>query len=93
MYNLRRESDGAGDSGGMSTAIWLDGSEIKFAHNARPVVGVAMRVGAIGARSYQNQDWWQTTVITEILEENDHYVKFKTTNSIYEWWTPKEDEE
>ena len=93
MYNLRRERDGAGDGGAMSMALWLEDSEVKIEHNARPRVGVAMRVGSFHARSYHSQDWWQTTVITEIIEESDHYVKFKTGNSIYEWWTPKEDEE
>ena len=27
---------------------------------------------------------WQTTTITEILEQRDDYIKFKTGNSIYE---------
>lgn len=27
---------------------------------------------------------WQTTQITEILEEKEHYIKFKTLNSTYE---------
>ena len=27
---------------------------------------------------------WQTTVVTEIVEQRDSYVKFKTTNSVYE---------
>jgi hypothetical protein len=27
---------------------------------------------------------WQTTVITEIIEEKENYVKFRTGNSIYE---------
>ena len=85
MFSLRRESDGEGDSGGMSTAMWLEGDEVKAEHNARPRVGVAIRVGAIGARTYQFQDWWQTTLITEILEEREDYVRFRTTNSIYEW--------
>ena len=26
---------------------------------------------------------WQTTTVTEILEQNDEYVKFKTNNSVY----------
>lgn len=30
-------------------------------------------------------DCWQTTEITEILEEKEDYIKFKTLNSIYEW--------
>lgn len=29
--------------------------------------------------------WWQTTEVTEILEDTENYVKFKTKNSIYEW--------
>ena len=27
---------------------------------------------------------WQTTTVTEIIEQRDGYVKFKTTNSVYE---------
>jgi hypothetical protein len=27
---------------------------------------------------------WQTTIITEILEQREEYIKFKTKNSIYE---------
>jgi len=27
---------------------------------------------------------WQTTPITEIIEQEDHYIKFKTQNSNYE---------
>ena len=27
---------------------------------------------------------WQTTPVTEILEQRDGYVKFKTKNSVYE---------
>ena len=27
---------------------------------------------------------WQTTVITEIVEERESYIKFKTDNSVYE---------
>ena len=29
---------------------------------------------------------WQTTIITEIVEERDDYIKFKTQNSNYELW-------
>ena len=29
---------------------------------------------------------WQTTLITEILEQKEGYVKFKTRNSTYELW-------
>ena len=90
MYSLRRESDGAGDSGSMSTAIWRgEGGEIHTEYNARPRVGAVIRVGTMLTRSYRVQDWWQTTTITEILEERENYVRFRTSNSIYEWWTPE----
>jgi hypothetical protein len=32
---------------------------------------------------------WQTTSVTEIIEEKEDYVKFKTKNSIYELFTLK----
>jgi hypothetical protein len=85
MYSLKRESDNAGDSGGMSLALWPDGDEVMHERNARPRVGVAMRVGAVYARTYQEQDWWQTTIITEILEDREDYVRFRTENSVYVW--------
>ena len=49
-----------------------------------------MRVGSAMARSYSAQDWWQTSVITEILEDRinedgTEYVRFTTGSSIYEW--------
>ena len=96
-YSLRRTRDGAGDSGGMSdaiTPIWDDGQneviDKTVENNARPKVGAVMKVGSLIARSYSAQDWWQTTLITEILEERTEedgteYVRFKTGNSEYEW--------
>ena len=29
---------------------------------------------------------WQTTTITEIVEEREDYIKFNTLNSVYELW-------
>ena len=50
-----------------------------------------MLVGSITARSYSDKDYWMTTEVTEILEEKiekdgQKYFKFKTGNSIYEYW-------
>ena len=95
-YWMYRTRDGRGDSGSMSMAlipIYGENSrvvDIKYLDNARPQIGYVMRVGSGIARSYSAQDWWQTTVITEILEDTvnedgSEYVKFKTGNSIYEW--------
>ncbi len=65
-------------------------TDVQYVHDARPQVGYVMRVGSVYARSFTAQDWWQTTVITEILEDKinedgSEYVKFRTGNSIYEW--------
>lgn len=95
-YSLRRTRDGAGDSGLMSdavTPIWDSNGKLVdkiIKHCARPQVGAVMVVGSPFARSYSAQDWWQTTPITEILEERTEddgveYVRFKTGNSEYEW--------
>ena len=86
MYSLRRESDGAGDSGGMSLALWIgEDGQVQEQYNARPKVGVALRVGSVYARTYQDQDWWQTSLITEILVDREDYVRFRTGNSTYVW--------
>ena len=43
------------------------------------------RVGRSLIMSPFNQFFtWQTTVITEIMEEKENYIKFKTGNSVYE---------
>jgi len=88
MAKLRRTSDGAGDEGGLSMAIkWNDDNTYKETVSDRPTVGCSMYVGAVTARTYQHQDYWLTTEITEIIEDTGDYVKFKTGNSEYEWWS------
>jgi len=87
MAKLRRISDGKGDSGARSEAIkWDEAGRFKEILGDRPIVGCSMLVGSVTARSYSYQDYWLTTEVTEILEEKDDYVKFKTGNSTYEWW-------
>ena len=88
-YSLIRERDGVGDSGLMCEI--LDAESYKpIPNETYPRVGCGVRVGSHYGRTYSAQDWWQTTPITEILEEsvNDlgyRTVKFKTRNSIYIW--------
>jgi hypothetical protein len=87
-YSLTRLRDGAGDSGYLSTAIRVDhdAQTIHHEENARPQVGVIIRVGSVYARTYGYQDFWQTTEITEILEDTPELVTFRTKNgSVYEW--------
>jgi len=97
-YSLYRTRDHAGDSGGMCLGLVPvydpeDSTKIidkTFEDNARPRVGIVLRVGSHYARSYTAQDWWQTTLITEIVrewtdEDGSENVHFKTGNSEYLW--------
>lgn len=86
MARLRRTSDGAGDMGARSEAIAWENGVFKEIVGNRPTLGCSMIVGGVTARTYQQQDYWLTTVITEIIEERQDYVRFKTENSEYEWW-------
>ncbi len=89
MAKLKRIGDGAGDQGSTSQAIlWDNEGKLKTIVSHKPTVGCSMLVGSPNARTYLSQDYWLTTIVTEILEESsdETYVKFKTGNSTYEWW-------
>ena len=93
-FNLRRVSDHAGDMGGSSRSIkWKEDGSFDEVTGEEPTVDESMQVGSVTARSYSEQDYWLTTPVTKILEtiKNDdvHYVRFKTGNSEYEWWSGK----
>lgn len=85
MYDTR----GRGDGGSMSVAMYVDDDgNMVYEHDARPRVGVAMRVGSLYGRSFASQDYWQTTPVTEIVEDTPDRVVFKTrSGSIYTWET------
>lgn len=86
MATLKRLSDGKGDVGARSEAIaWNEDGTLKEIVSHKPTIGCSMLVGSVTARTYQHQDYWLTTVVSEILEDTGDYVKFKTGNSIYEW--------
>ena len=88
MPYLRRKSDGKGDTGPCSQAIkWNEDGSFKEVVSDRPTIGCAMLVGSITARTYEEQDYWLTSVVTEIIEDTENYVRFKTRNSEYEWWS------
>lgn len=100
MAKLRRVSDGAGDSGSSVQKLRVSGIHevLEIKDTKKPEVGWAIKVGSLSGRSFSNQDWWMTTPVTEILEEKEeirkrikdsiieYYCKFKTRNSIYEFW-------
>lgn len=69
---------------------WNEDKTFKEVVDSIPVVGCSVLVGSVTARSYSSQDYWLTTVVTEILEEIKdengmmELVRFKTDNSVYE---------
>lgn len=62
---------------------WDEGGNFKEIKGHEPIVGCSLLVGSINARSYADQDYWLTTVVTEIVEKTDEYWIFKTQNSTY----------
>ena len=85
VYRLHCKESGNGDSGSRCDILDPDENYHPIPGETRPRVGCGVRVGAMGGRTYANQDWWQTTPITEILIDKPKYMKFKTRNSVYEW--------
>jgi hypothetical protein len=79
------------DQGQRVEAIaWNEDGTFKEVTGSVPVIGCSVLVGSVTARSYSYQDYWLTTKVTEILEEEKDEdgmylrIKFKTENSIYE---------
>lgn len=61
--------------------LWLEWDEdgrFKEKHN-EPSIGLSLIMSP-----FNEYFTWQTTPITEILEQKDSYIKFKTNNSVYE---------
>jgi len=72
------------DGGSMCESIaWNDDDTFKETVGREPVIGCSIRVGTPFSRSYANQDWWLTTVVTKIVENTDEYCIFETKNSTY----------
>jgi hypothetical protein len=78
-WTLVREKDGlAKQSEDIAWIEWDESGTVKARHKE-------IAVGRSLIMSPFNQYFtWQTTQITEILEEKEHYIKFKTLNSTYE---------
>ena len=88
-YSLYRDSDNVGDNGPMCQILDAESYQ-PIPDVTYPRVGCGVRVGSIYSRSYSSQDWWQTSPVTEILQEtidDEGYwtVKFKTRSSTYTW--------
>ena len=75
-YQLKRFEDSLGMSGDVITYIeWNDTGNIS--HND---IAIGRSLMLNPGHDYN----WLTTTITEIVEQRDGYIKFKTENSTYE---------
>jgi len=59
---------------------WNDEGRFKSKHE-EPAIGRSLIMSP-----FNQYFTWQTTTITEIIEQRDDYIKFKTGNSTYELW-------
>jgi hypothetical protein len=84
-WKLVRESDGLTKQS--KDVLWLEFNEegrVKQDHK-EPAVGRSLLMSPF------NQFFtWQTTTVTEIVEQKENYIKFKTKNSTYELWQLKD---
>jgi YD repeat-containing protein len=80
-WKLVRERDGLTNES--AEVMWLEwNKEGKFkAKHDKPAIGRSLIMSP-----FNRFFTWQTTVITEIVEEREDYVKFHTENSTYELW-------
>ena len=83
-WKLVRERDGlVNQSKAVKWLEWNDEGRFKAEHD-EPAVGYSLIMSPF------NQFFtWQTTSITEIVEKQEDYIKFKTQNSNYELWKLK----
>ena len=78
-WELVRERDGLTKQSKEVTWVeWNEDGSFKSKHD-KPSIGRSLLMSPF------NQFYtWQTTIITEIVEQRDDYIKFKTQNSNYE---------
>jgi hypothetical protein len=83
-WKLVREHDGLTKHS--KEVMWIEFNEqgtFKSKHD-EPAVGRSLMMSP-----FTFSFTWQTTSITEIMEEREDYIKFKTRNSNYELWKLK----
>jgi hypothetical protein len=78
-WKLVRERDGLiNQSKEIKWLEWDDDGRFKAEHD-KPTIGYSLIMSPF------NQFFtWQTTVVTEIIEQKEDYIKFNTKNSVYE---------
>ena len=78
-YRLVRERDGLIKQS--EDVMWLEFGDDGFfkEKHTKPSIGRSLLMSP-----FNNFFTWQTTVVTEIVEQREDYIKFKTENSNYE---------
>ena len=85
-WKLVRERDGlTNQSKDIKWLEWNEEGKVREDHN-EPAIGRSLLMSP-----FNNYFTWMTTDVTEIVEERDDYIKFKTRNSNYELWKLKND--
>ena len=80
-WKLVRERDGLTKQS--KEVVWVEWNEEgRFSERYdKPAVGRSLIMSP-----FTQFFTWQTTTITEIVEEREDYIKFNTRNSVYELW-------
>lgn len=78
-WKLVRERDGLTKQS--KEVMWIEWNEEgRFkSFNDEPSIGRSLIMSP-----FNHSFTWQTTSVTEIVEEREDYIKFNTTNSVYE---------
>lgn len=85
-WKLVRERDGlTKQSEKIMWLEWNDNGTFKKTHPL-PAPGLSLIMSP-----FNDFFTWQTTEITEVVEEREDYIKFQTKNSTYELWRLKKD--
>ena len=85
-WKLVRERDGLTNQS--KEVVWVEWNEEgRFSErHDEPAIGRSLIMSPFNAFFT-----WQTTTVTEIVEQREDYIKFKTQNSNYELWKLKND--
>ena len=86
-WKLVRERDGLTKQS--EKVMWIEFDEIGRFKERHDEIGLNR---SLIMSPFNDFFTWQTTTVTEILEQTEEYVKFKTSNSIYELFKLKNNE-
>lgn len=87
MYKLIRKKDGLINVSEKVTFIEFDENGLFLKQHEKADIGLSLLMSP-----FIRYFTWQTTLITEILEDQENYLHFKTENSEYELFKEENEE-